>query len=162
MQKTAAKSYWRVAYWYGLEDLLQDGEMCWVLVERNYPHVTNPAHLMALFKRYFQNHIHDLANYRTMCTEIPFVLFDEQTLEAIIGNQRCEFADLLHTVTETPDKIKNSLGGMMVDPSRLRDAYQFTGRIRETVNERLCSMAGLPSDEYDMHSAMRLALGGQV
>jgi len=64
MVKVAHSQFWRVASWYELDDLLQDGFLCHAKVVSRYPHVYNPAHLGKLFQTTFLNHIHTLATKR--------------------------------------------------------------------------------------------------
>lgn len=61
LQRTAAKNLWRVPDYYELDDLVSDGMECWVKVTQRYSNVKSAAHLMALFKTTFTNHVHDLA-----------------------------------------------------------------------------------------------------
>lgn len=62
--KVARSQFWRVAPWYELDDLIQDGFLCYAKVLRKYPRIHNPAHLGKLFQVTYQNHIHTLANRR--------------------------------------------------------------------------------------------------
>src|SRR5262249_22978151 len=69
--KYAKKNFWRVESYYELDDLVQDGFMIYCAVREHYSDITDKPHLMALFKRAFSNHIHDLSTKRTRKHEMP-------------------------------------------------------------------------------------------
>src|SRR5690554_2636340 len=79
IRATAYKNYWRVSHWYDLEDLIQDGYMAYCtcaehyghLVRKRKPSAEDRRNFMALVKRTFENHIHDLATKRTVTQELP-------------------------------------------------------------------------------------------
>lgn len=74
---TARNNHWRVAKWYDLEDLVQDGFLCYSKCADHYkrlgrkrkPSKNDRRNFMALVKRTFENHIHDLASDRTVTAE---------------------------------------------------------------------------------------------
>ncbi len=159
MTRTAIEQYWRVAHWISIEDLLQDGALLWVITEQRYPDVSNPAHRMALFKRIFSNHLHDLANNRTLQAEVPFSGLDESSLEEALEGCCCEFADLLQMVTEAPAKVRQLLGRLLADPTSMLVPYRRDGSLRETLNERFCQIAGFDPNTDNLHRSMRIAMG---
>lgn len=59
---TARRHMWKMNHYYDLEDLIQDGFLCWYKVCDKYADdVDRSKHLMALFKTTFLNHIHRVA-----------------------------------------------------------------------------------------------------
>lgn len=157
LRKTALKNYWRVALWISLDDLLQDGEVCWMVARHRYTEATT-TQLMALFKTIYTNHLHDLANSHTRQTEIPFAALSDSNLETI-DEESCPFAELLRLVTEAPSRVSHLLGNLLQDPTPLRAAYRRDGFVRETTNERLCALTGLDPVTFDLHTAVRGSLG---
>jgi len=69
---TARQNHWRVARWYDLEDLIQDGflayQKCYVkyarLVRKRKPTKEDRRNFMALVQTTYLNYIHDLAKKR--------------------------------------------------------------------------------------------------
>lgn len=62
---TARKHYWRVAHWYELEDLIQDGMLIYSKCHQRYAKVAaNQQHFMALVQTAFMRHITTLARAR--------------------------------------------------------------------------------------------------
>jgi hypothetical protein len=159
LRKTAMKNYWRVALWISLDDLIQDGELCWMTARRRYSEA-NPAQLMALFKTIYTNHLHDLANDHTLQSlEIPFTsISDTKNLDELLDGEPCPYAELLRLVTEAPGRVNHLLGKLLADPTPLRAAYRRDGYVRETTNERLCALTGLDPVSVDLHTAVRGSL----
>ncbi len=62
----AKNNLWRMDGDYDLDDLIQDGRMVWEKIITHYNStVTEPKHVMALFKTSFSRHIIDLSNKKT-------------------------------------------------------------------------------------------------
>lgn len=157
MKQNAAKQYWRVAPWINLDDLIQDGYLCWFIVRRKYPDVESKANRMALFKRVFNNHLHNLANARTRNPELAFAGVQEE-VDRKLEKTSCETAEMLTMIAEAPTPIRRLLKVIMADPTRLRPSYKTDGLVRETLNERLCSLVGINPKQNDLHAALRAAL----
>lgn len=156
MKRNAAKQYWRVAPWINLDDLIQDGYLCWFIVRSKYPYVESRANRMALFKRVFNNHLHNLANAKTRHPEIAFA---QAELDAKLDGESCELAEMMTMIAEAPVKVRKLLKKLIADPTCLRDTYRKDdGLIRETLNERLCRLAGLNPQLNDLHADLRAAL----
>src|SRR3974390_506351 len=74
----AKRQYWRVAAWYDLADLIQDGFLCYYKCKARYTNLTFLNHplpedkrrFMSLVQRAFANHITNLANRRTETPEL--------------------------------------------------------------------------------------------
>lgn len=157
MRKTALINYWRVATWISLDDLMQDGELYWAIVRHRY-HDKSIPHLMSLFKRAFLNHLHDLANNRTLQTELPFAAMPDMVVEEAMDNEPCPFAEMVRLLAEAPAQVNTLISRLMADPTPLRRAYHRQADRIETTNERLCAMIGLDPFSVDLHAAMRSSL----
>jgi hypothetical protein len=158
MRKTAIRNYWRVAAWISLDDLLQDGELCWLIVCYRYKTKTL-SNRMALFKTTFTNHLHDLANNRTLQTELPFAALTDMAVDQAVNSESCPFAEMLRVVTETPSRVNELLERLLADPTPLRRPYRRGPAGIETTNERLCAILGLDPNLIDLHTAVRASLG---
>lgn len=155
MKRVARDQYWRVAPWISLDDLIQDGYLCWYIVRNKYPDVESHANRMALFKRVFNNHLHNLANARTSHPETALA---QEELETKLDAQPCQLAEMMTMIAEAPAKVRGILKKLIADPTCLRDTYRTDGLIRETFNERLCRLAGVNPKQNDLHAALRAAL----
>jgi hypothetical protein len=136
---TVKKNYWRVSPWIELDDLIQDGYLQYQRVLVRYPDATHPAHIMRLFQRCFINYLHDIATKRTRELAIMQAL---PPLEPIPNN-----TDALLALAKAPPLIRQFLHRVMTDDAacaELRKPYLRKGTHRETVNERLCRVAGVP------------------
>lgn len=166
MLLTVKKNYWRVAHWYGYDDLVQDGFMCWARVVHRYEtekgRVRSRRHLMQLFKTTFSNHIHDLSKQWTKSPhedKILDVIASPSEGESFDGleceGDACAFERLL---AEAPQSLRPLLAALLRDgPSKtLRAAYRVRrDGTRETINERLCRLIGANPHDYDYATALR-------
>src|ERR1017187_5465900 len=85
IKNTAFREHWRLRTWYSMEDLVQDGYICYCKCRNRYtmnppspehqdlntdtPNDAQRKHFMALVQRTFFNHIMTLSSKFTMCTE---------------------------------------------------------------------------------------------
>lgn len=155
LYRTAQKNFWRVSSWYDLDDLVQDGFVQYNRIVNKYPHITARAHLMGLFQRTYINHIHDLAKRRSRLIEYP-----ESSLIRD-GEQGSPFdipdlpaSDLL---AKAPEVVHRLLAVVQTEEGRraLRALYRVrSGGTRETVNQRLARLTGLP-DSTDFEGVFR-------
>lgn len=182
--RTARKNYWRVAAWYDLDDLIQDGFMCYARVIAKYerrqyvtrtgvvtnksPRVRKRKHIMSLFKVVYTSHINDLANRRT--TDLVEVLAEDivspaSQAESVWDDLVTDDCDVLvyeHLIVEAPKVLQRLLRAMMTAPGRrLRAPYRVSKTGRETVNERLCRIAGLDPRAVDVATMLRRYLRGE-
>ena len=150
--KFARKSMWRVAHWYELDDLINDGLMCWQIVVRRYPQVHERRHLMALFQRIYINHIHQLANKRTaQLPESPDPLPDI--------DRSCPETELLQLISDTPVAVRACLRRIMERPDLLdRPRRHHSNGKHMTTNEFLCSLIGVSPKDFDLHNGLKEAL----
>jgi len=165
MAKTARKEYWRVQGWLGLDDLLQDGAMCWQIVLRTYPDVHCPKRLMGLFKTTYTNHLHKLSNRKTNTPEST-VAMDDYTMACIEDTARADqllddhHAELMTFLAEAPPPLKQLLHAIDANPALLhrpipRNRY---GR-RVSTNCWLCSLIGMNPETIDLATMLHTYLG---
>lgn len=157
---TARENFWRVAEYYEFEDLLQDGGMIWAKIVRRYPGAENQKQFMALFKRAFTNHIHDLSK---KASAIRYVREAEmpETFEGLLEmSDPDQDPDVLLLIRQLPPAIMRALRKMYAEgrehPFRLR----LDGS-RETTRERLCRLAGLDPAARDLRNALQAHLSGR-
>lgn len=131
----AKKSLWRVPSYYQIQDLVQEGFLCYCKCVVKYPKTKNDAHFAALVKRAFTNRIHDLSRSKQRGTEEPTepdaeildtVDPEEATLLVLIGQLPPEAQQLIKVLQS--GKVPHREGG----PNGL-----------ETTNAYLCRLAGI-------------------
>lgn len=147
----ARENLWRVASFYELDDLVQDGFMCWVRIVRRYPDVRTTKRRMPLFKTAFINHIHNLARTKSRRVE----LVNAASLEIGAFEAMCEQADasadpdIGFIITQLPQAILAVVLRMIDGTEPYRRHIDGT---RETSNERYCRIAGLPpTTQFDQY-----------
>lgn len=170
MINTAKSNYWRVASWYEFDDLVQDGCLCWQFIvdhyERKPGRIRRRAHLMALFKTAYLNFIHGLAKRRTKASDEVHVASLYPRLDVpddILWDHYIMVEDDLdhaRLVTEAPPMLRAILGKL--DAGRcaaLRSLYRvFADGTRETLNDRLCRLAGVDPDAFDLATQLKAYL----
>lgn len=131
----ARKNYWRVPNYYSLDDLIQEGYVCYAKCNLRYRHVREQRHFMALVKRTFANHIHDLAAERT--AKPPEILAEPDSPSLI----QVEYSDaLIYTLlNQLPAELKRLIHVLLTD-SRNIPMLRFEDGTRETRNEYLCRL----------------------
>jgi DNA-directed RNA polymerase specialized sigma24 family protein len=159
LYREAHLSRWRVAKWMDVHDLIQDGYMCWYRVIRRYERVPRGSskHRMSLFKRTFQNHVHDLSKQKS---RLPEVHIDD--LPPDIADH-LQFHDVQAVYGGAPPLVKLGLTVLMAPQHArsLRSQYRFRADMtRETFNERLCRLAGLDPRTIDLAGEIREYLAG--
>lgn len=153
--KTAREHFWRVADYYELEDLIQDSFFVWKRICDRYPDVTEIKPRMALFKRAFINHIHDVSKKKTKWASRYVV---EANMSAPLDFIRdCadpnQDPDLSLLIKQLPPKILTILKRLYADER----GHPFRNKLdgRETTNERLCRLAGgLDASKRDIRAAV--------
>lgn len=140
MLKTMRRNHWRVAAWIDLDDLIQDGYMHWQRVLDKYPDVHQPAHLMRLFQRTITGYLHDLASKRS---RDRIMLDSYQVLKPALG---MDDDALIMRIAKAPPEIRTFLQRLVEDRTWNELRKPFRRRLkahRETLNERLCRIAGI-------------------
>lgn len=163
----ASDHYWRVAEWYELEDLINDGYVCWYRVVKKYETDTgrerSRGHLMRLFKRTYLNHIHDLSKACTLARiegkVDDMVKTDSPWGDAwdLLGCSR-NIDEFGAVVAEAPRVLQPLLRVLFSGSAdqRLRSAYRVgCDGTRETLNSRLCRIAGVDPDQQDLAGLLR-------
>lgn len=159
--KTAKKNYWRVAAWYDLEDLIQDGLLAYAICRSRYRHrVQNRRHFMALVQVVFVNHITDLANERTAGQDVAISQIaadgkELQALEYLAGGFTGD-AELTATLAAAPEEVRRFLALFNTPTGLERLAKPLRRRAdgtRETTSERLSTILGMPVT--DMEAMLR-------
>lgn len=161
---TARKNHWRVAAWYDISDLIQDGFMvyyrtlaryaCDVPGERRLEKTARTQReIMALFKTCYTNHIHNLATRKTRQLDFPAEFFpdDRESEDAALATFIAEappfIAKLIHSLLNADGEL------LRARPRRRRDGS------RETTHERMCRLAGIrPSEAHAVASLLKAFL----
>jgi hypothetical protein len=159
--KTIKANYWRVSHYYEFEDLVQDSFIVWKRICDRYPDVKETKHRMALFKTAFRNHIHDLSKKRTKYIECCMLESDLGTAvnvlrEEVDGSQDPNIGLL---VSQLPEKLQTLLSRLYSEKRKHPYRRRLDGT-RETINERLCRLAGLDPEARDVETAIHTYLYG--
>jgi DNA-directed RNA polymerase specialized sigma24 family protein len=113
IHSTARKEFWRVASWYELDDLVQDGYMCYykcrdrygVLSVKNHPSKADKKWMMSLVKTTFLNHVrHKLAGKMRYGHEVPV---------SQLGAPEAEFGDIWDSGIIPPQSEEATLAAMV-------------------------------------------------
>lgn len=144
---TAKRNYWRVAGWYDIEDLIQDGYMCFAKCRRKYPR-SGPKQLMALVKVTFINYIHDLSKQRTRQAEttlaelVPPGVTEAAFLETLLDPIAPE-QDVISHIMKAPDEIRRTLELLTSEYGIARWRAQRLRKpdgTRESLNDMVCRL----------------------
>lgn len=160
--KQAHKNYWRVATWMDLDDLVQEGFLCYAICRARYE-PKNEQHLMSLVKITFINQITDLANRRTRTPETPVSELaspgnELELLESLAGGEDGD-SELQGLLARAPKEVRALLAALSSDEGaeRMRRPYRIReDGSRETTNERWCRLIGVPT--FDLEAMLRKAL----
>ena len=158
----ARKHYWRVASpAFDLEDLVQEGYICYCRCLEKYGHEIEQRHLMALVKRTFANRVNDLSsvgskNKSVRSTALSDLARDdgEVSVEEIAGVEP-EEATFRVLLSQLPRELKELVQTLLSDAKGL----EFERQPREPMNAWLCRLAGLPSRRYDVEGTLRRHFG---
>lgn len=168
--KTATKSFWRVSKWYELDDLIQDGYLCYYKVCQRYPTATDVPHRMALFKITYINFIHDLATRRTKSvTEVldsdlqtgSDDLIDQSFIATLAECPLSGMIEVGAILASAPERVRAALELFTTEAGlkTLRSAYrrQRGGKhlVRETMNQRLCRVLGYDPEKVNLTRELR-------
>ena len=161
--KQARKNLWRVAAFYELSDLIQDGFLAYAICRERYGYkVENQKHFMSLCQRVFSNHITDLANARTKAPkETPISQFarknpatsDADLLE-MVGGSECGDAEMIATLKSASEEIRTLMRGITEEPTAPK---VITAGLRLTTNEKLNALLGTCG--HDFEGQLRSLLG---
>ena len=125
--KMAHKHYWRVAAWYEIEDLIQDGYLCYAKCRKSYRPDPNKAvdnlddrrTFMIYLSRSFMNRITDLANSRTRTPEVVASDLSDDQSEGIetwtASASELSDASLASLLATAPAEIIEILKALLVE-----------------------------------------------
>ena len=160
LYRTAQRHYWKVASWYDLDDLIQDGFLHYARLVQKYPDVEKPQHIMVLFKRTFLNHIHDLAKrvWRSPTEtaaldlnfgqDVPQARSEDAVWDRLLVDEM-DNATFEVALIHAPEPIRKVLELLMSVEGRrkLCALYRYRrGSLRESFNQRLARLTGLSPD----------------
>lgn len=166
--RTARKNFWRVADWYDIDDLIQDGYMCYYRVLDRYQDVHDKPHVMRLFQVTYINHIHDLSKKKTKQLDVP--LSATLHLHAHLNSHDrdysheydkvCADAGMIEVPPSCP--VSGILGKLLAalnsEDEIIKLQSPFRVRLdgtRETLNDRLCALIGIDPDNAHLASMLR-------
>lgn len=169
---TAKKNYWRVASYYELDDLIQDGYLCYAKCHSRYRHLTIKRHplkddrrrFMALVQIAFINHITTLSWKRTRLDPVPLSAITQSetgqavSLEALLPSAP-EEASVAVLLASAPAEIKQLFQVLVDEALSLGDMLRQKGSRRrdirrETSNEYFCRLVGLDPQKVDLVAAV--------
>ena len=173
LYRTAHKNYWRVAHWLEPEDLIQDGYMHFYRVVEKYSDLSDDPHsphLMSLFKITYINHLHNLSKERTRKPELAISqmvlgLRPDEDTQFLEQHQMPDdsFGPLAAAIASAPELLQKLLIVMVQESKALRAMYRVRrDGTRETVNERLCRLAGIGDTSVDLTSTLKVYLSSLV
>ncbi len=157
LAKTAQQNRWRVQRFMDVDDLIQDGYFVWIRCCRVYPDVVDRPHMMALFKRAYTNHLHNLAKKRTREeAELLLCNLPPEMQDTVLSQPKlcCDLSTLLPWLVEAPPAVRNIVERILLDPERARKPSRLLPSHRETTNHRLCRLIGIDPEKYDLHTAI--------
>jgi len=149
--KMAKHHHWRVQSWYGIDDLIQEGFVCYAKVRSKYPQITDDVHILNLTSVAFRNHITNLSNRKRKQADITFA---DLPNDDIPPETECPDAEIAQLIAEAPPLVQRVLRALQSPEGRKAWAALYRVRrngTRETLNERLCRMIGLQA-VVDIHS----------
>lgn len=148
---TAQKEFWRVAGWYELEDLIQDGYMCYykckdrygVLSVKNHPTKGDIKWMMALVKTTFNNHIrHKLAGKVRYGSEIAVSQLgaEDSEFDDVWGNiapPQLEESTLAVMLAQAPAEIKQLIQLLVGDGAEALGFNRSRNRVSEVGEKKV-------------------------
>jgi hypothetical protein len=163
LANTSSRNYWRVCSYYDIDDLIQDGMLIYHRVTQKYKGSgKSPAHILNTYKASFKNHIHDLANKRTrQPVELQLLSMspdDNDYSERFVPGVP-EMQTLAAKIAKAPVRVREVLQLFASDDECKRMRAPYRVRIdgqRETLNDRLCRLAGFDPDIVDLVSSLKI------
>ncbi|HVX90859.1 MAG TPA: hypothetical protein VHC20_04490 [Candidatus Paceibacterota bacterium] len=173
LKKTARQEFWKVAEYYELSDLLQDGYMCFAKCAKAYPELSTVEKPNAEQRRIFMgavmtafhNHIATLATKRMRLHETALTNLYGETSDATWDKllpEQPEQQSLLALLANAPAEIKQLILILAKDSAELlRFQRRRVGRhrVRETTNEYYCRLLGLDPKQEDVVGRLKSYFG---
>ena len=98
---------WRTEPEHGMDDLLQDAYVFFLICCKTYPEVVDAPHFMALFQSCMRNHINDLALKRTRRKELSYDAIENDVYhDAEDPSNPFEDVEFELLVDEAPDVVQ--------------------------------------------------------
>lgn len=179
---TARKEYWRVAEWYALEDLIQDGYLCYAKCHARYvgrvteghrflpaqnPDRDSIRHMMGLVRTAYCNYIVDLAKkHMKVPTRAVSQMVGDVGGEAAVWDKLLpsapEASTLWTLVLSAPAELKELITILASDGAQALN-FERRGRgklsARETTNEFYCRLLRLDPKQRDIVTELRSYFG---
>ena len=161
--KFAQANLFRLAPLYELEDLTQDGFLIYYKLVRRYPHATKPAHLMALVKTSYANHVTDLCRKASRRGQL-FALDLEADLAFALSDIPIHApAQVSPELALAPLEFRQFIAILEQAPELIRAPYERRANgTRETTHERHSRLIGGQTRNLlpRLHSYLTEALAG--
>lgn len=145
LTKTARQNLWRVQSWCDLDDLIQDGHLCWHRIITRYPDAVEPAHRMRLFQTTYLRYLHTLSR-RT----VRHPLIESEQAEI------CPDAETAKIIVELPLTVRQVLAALEANSGVFSRPYRCRlDGTRETLYERLARAMRVDDDRKQIHMSIR-------
>ena len=158
------KNYWRLAAWYEVEDLIQDGLMIAYKARERYGSDLDPPHYMRLVQSMFRNHIGDLLRRmrgfddRTKLADLAGGGTEERAIDQLAEPTEHE-GDFSRLVAELPVALRKAVHFYLKgDVAKLRRSLRVRlDKPDETEGERFERLTGFPQRK-DFETELRAYL----
>lgn len=167
--KTARKNFWKVSGYCDVEDLIQDGFVCYSKCNQRYPADLEQRHFMALVQTTFLNHIKTVSAMRHRKVDWPVsvrpqagtdpdivlnklggIVDEEQTLGAILAKLPSELKELVTILANDAKDIP-----LLTSKDKRTPDGKFRKVERETWNEYWCRLIGVDPAKNDIEARFR-------
>jgi hypothetical protein len=168
--KFISKNRWRCESIYDFDDLMNDAYLVFRHIKASYPLVSEPSHIMALFKTALQNEFNDKAKYKQRKTaaevSLETIIGEDLKLIDSLGEENNEgYLRLL--ISELPPEVRMVLEAFNDEEklalmrekkvkSRLAELAGFSLK-KESLNDVLCRIINLPKS-IDLVGMLQRAL----
>lgn len=145
----ALANHWRVEEFYDVEDLIQDGWLCYLRVQQKYAGIREPKHIMALFKTTYINHLHDLSNKQRKLLALINSQADYDIAVETFEMRAPDLGSAYFVPEKAPWYVHAFLRLLCSSdgPAKLRSRYRIRlSGIRELTHDRLCRLIGANPD----------------
>ena len=156
------RNYWRVSSpCFDLEDLIQEGYICYCRCLDKYGHLLEQRHFMALLKITFMNHINQLSEGKTSFYSPTRAKFADTPISDYASGETAledlapmvpEESSFLTLVNQLPAELKDLVKTLLNDA-------QVPMEEGETINEWLCRIAGLPAKRCNVEDMLKRHFG---
>ncbi len=143
----ARKNYWRMASYYELDDLIQDGLMCAYKCLDRYGTDLDPPHFMKLVQRSFHNYIGELlrssriVNDNTNISDLNSKYSETTILDKISTPEEGE-QELNILISELPETLRKVVELYINNPEKVRKLRSRLNGRDETLSDRLFKLTG--------------------